>query len=148
MALGLSFGAVLGVGGYTFLYAKGASYMTNRPEACANCHIMQAHYDAWIKSSHARVAVCNDCHTPAGFIGKYSTKALNGFWHSLAFTTGVFHDPIAATPRNHAIAEASCRKCHTEIVSAIESHAGPAGSGRSEEFSCGRCHDSVGHATR
>jgi cytochrome c nitrite reductase small subunit len=75
-------GIALGVGAFTFIYAKGGSYMTNDPKACVNCHIMQEQYDGWIKSSHRSVATCNDCHAPADFIGKYSTKAQNGFWHS------------------------------------------------------------------
>jgi hypothetical protein len=29
---------------------------------------------------HRAAAVCNDCHTPPGLLGKYTTKALNGFW--------------------------------------------------------------------
>ena len=45
-------GAMAGIGGYTFVYAKGASYLGNDPNACANCHIMQDHLDGWIKSSH------------------------------------------------------------------------------------------------
>jgi hypothetical protein len=28
---------------YTFVYAKGYSYLTNDPGACANCHIMADH---------------------------------------------------------------------------------------------------------
>lgn len=70
MVLGLALGAILGVSGYTFIYARGYSYMTNNPGACANCHVMQEYYDGWLKSSHRSVAVCNDCHTPAGFFGK------------------------------------------------------------------------------
>ena len=85
-AVGL--GSATGVGSYTFLYADGASYLTNNPTACANCHIMQGQYDAWIKSSHKAVATCNDCHAPHQTIGKFLTKARNGFNHSLAFTTG------------------------------------------------------------
>ena len=48
------------VGSYTFVYAKGYSYLTNDPAACANCHIMSEHFAAWTKSSHRAVAVCND----------------------------------------------------------------------------------------
>ena len=44
-------GFVLGGGAYTFIYAKGASYLTNDPKACINCHVMQEQYDGWIKSS-------------------------------------------------------------------------------------------------
>jgi cytochrome c nitrite reductase small subunit len=42
-------GLVIGIGGYTFLYTKGISYLTDNPAACANCHIMREHYDGWIK---------------------------------------------------------------------------------------------------
>jgi len=133
-------GIAIGVTGYTFVYAKGASYLSNDPGACANCHVMEEHYSAWMKSSHRAVATCNDCHTPPGTVAKYATKASNGFWHSFAFTTGRYPDPIRITPRNHAIANLACRKCHEPIVDAIE---GPHGS--MGELSCIRCHDSVGH---
>ncbi|HEX6063808.1 MAG TPA: NapC/NirT family cytochrome c, partial [Longimicrobiales bacterium] len=57
-------GMAIGIGAFTFVYARGSSYMTNDPAACANCHIMSEHYAAWTKSSHRAVAVCNDCHAP------------------------------------------------------------------------------------
>ncbi len=57
-------GVALGLGLYTFVYAKGYSYLTNDPEACANCHVMNDQYAGWVKSSHRSVAVCNDCHVP------------------------------------------------------------------------------------
>ena len=133
-------GLAAGVGGYTFIYAKGGSYLRNDPKACANCHVMQDHFDAWVKSSHRTVATCNDCHTPAALIPKYYTKADNGFWHSFAFTSGDFHEPIQIKPRNRRVTENACRKCHTEIVEAIE---GPHRPGL--EISCVRCHSSVGH---
>ena len=141
ISVGIAIGFVIGGGLFTFVYAKGASYLTNDPSACANCHIMGDHYSAWIKSSHRAVAVCNDCHTPPGFVAKYLTKADNGFWHSLHFTTGRFPDPLRIKPRNHVITERACRKCHQQIVEAIEGHKG-------EQTSCIRCHDDVGHALR
>ena len=133
-------GVAFGVGGYTFIFAKGASYLTNNPEACVNCHIMREQYDGWLKSSHRAVAVCNDCHAPHALLPKYYTKALNGFWHSYAFTTGRFPDPIQITPRNHAITEQACRTCHRDIVQAMD---GPHEAGAT--VSCLRCHRSVGH---
>ena len=51
-------GVVIGLGTYTFIYAKGYSYLTNNPAACANCHVMQAQYEAWLKSSHHSAATC------------------------------------------------------------------------------------------
>ncbi len=138
--LGPLIGLAAGIGGYTFLYAKGASYLSNDPAACANCHVMQSQYDQWLSSSHRSVAVCNDCHTPKGFIAKYATKALNGFNHSYAFTTGRFHEPIQIGERNRRVTEQACRKCHEAIVQAIE---GPRQPG--QELSCIRCHSTVGH---
>src|SRR5678809_1674504 len=90
-------GVVLGLGGFTFVYAKGGSYLGNDPNACANCHVMRDHLDAYVKSSHRAVATCNDCHTPPGLVPKYFTKAEHGFFHSLAFTTGNFHEPVSYT---------------------------------------------------
>jgi cytochrome c nitrite reductase small subunit len=137
LIVGLLLGLAAGVGGFTFIYARGSSYMTNDPAACANCHIMREHFDGWLRSSHRSVAVCNDCHTPAGLIGKYWTKAENGFWHSFAFTSGNFPDPLRIKPGNRAIAERACRKCHASIVHDIE--------GQREDLPCLRCHPSVGH---
>ncbi len=138
--LGLAIGVVVGLGGYTFTYAKGYAYLTNDPQACANCHVMREQFDGWIKSSHRSVAVCNDCHTPHDLVGKYTTKGLNGFWHSFYFTTGRFPEPIQITERNRRITEEACRSCHEDIVQAIEpSHA------ESQELSCLKCHRSVGH---
>lgn len=141
--LGLALGIPAGLGLFTFIYADGASYMTDNPAACANCHVMDDHYNAWAKSSHHHVAVCNDCHTPEGFVAKYYTKALNGYNHSMAFTLGGFHEPIQITPRNHQITEAACRKCHADIVYAIDAVHKPG-----DEMSCVRCHSRVGHPLR
>lgn len=101
---------------------------------------MSEHYAGWVKSSHRAVAVCNDCHTPPGFVAKYATKASNGFWHSYGFTTGRFPEPLQITRRNLEVAELACRKCHHEIVDASEgTHEG------AKQLSCIRCHKSVGH---
>lgn len=137
---GVLLGLAAGVGGYTFVYAKGYSYLTNDPSACANCHIMQPQYDGWLVSPHRSVAVCNDCHTPPGLIPKYFTKALNGFNHSYAFTTGRFPEPILITERNRRVTEKACRKCHEALTQAIE---GPHRPG--QEMACLRCHSDVGH---
>lgn len=134
----VALGAAVGLGMFTFVYAKGASYLGNDPASCANCHVMRDHLAAWRKSSHHAVAVCNDCHAPPGGLAKYWVKAINGYNHSYAFTTGDFHEPIGITPRNRAVTEAQCRRCHADIVAAM-------GTG---ELSCIRCHDSVGHRVR
>jgi cytochrome c nitrite reductase small subunit len=139
LAIGASIavGIAGGVGTYTFHYAKGASYMTDDPKACANCHIMHEQYDGWLRSSHRNVAVCNDCHTPKGYVAKYIVKADNGWHHSYAFTTGDFHEPIQIKERNRRVTEQACLKCHQDMAHAMT--AGP------EKLSCIRCHWDVGH---
>jgi len=132
-------GLAIGLGGYTFVYAKGYSYLLNDPTACANCHVMREQLDGWVKSSHRSVAGCNDCHTPHDFLGKYATKAANGFFHSLAFTTGRFPDAIEIKDRNRRITEAACRRCHEDIVLAMD------GPHQAQKVSCLRCHAAVGH---
>jgi cytochrome c nitrite reductase small subunit len=138
--LSLAIGAASGLGAYTFIYAKGASYLTNNPAACANCHVMNEQYDGWIKSSHRAVAGCNDCHTPHSPIPKYFTKASNGFWHSFRFTTGRFHEPIRINDRNREVTEGACRSCHLDVVQAMDGTNQTMG-----RISCLPCHATVGH---
>jgi cytochrome c nitrite reductase small subunit len=161
----VALGIAAGLGAFTFVYAKGASYLSSDAASCANCHIMEEHYAAWLKSSHRNVAKCADCHMPHDVIGKYSAKASNGFWHSLAFTTGRFPDPLQIKPHNRAITERACRDCHGAIVEAMSAgqrgavgptpatadrpaiHDGPTVEGAGE-LSCIRCHTYVGHLVR
>jgi cytochrome c nitrite reductase small subunit len=133
-------GLAIGLGGYTFVFAQGHSYLTDDAAACANCHIMEDQYSGWLKSSHRSVG-CNGCHTPDGFFAKYATKASNGFWHSFAFTTGMHPDPIRIKPHNLQIAETRCRSCHGALVAAIDLGAHETG----KDLSCTQCHGSVGH---
>jgi cytochrome c nitrite reductase small subunit len=139
--IGAVIGLTIGVGGYTFGYAKGASYLTNDPAACANCHVMEEQYRGWLKSSHHAVAACNDCHMPPGLIGKYATKASNGFWHSFYFTFGGFHEPIRIGARNREVTESACRKCHDDMVAALDATHVAA-----EKVACLHCHAAVGHS--
>ena len=138
-------GVSIGLGSYTFIYARGYSYLTNDPAACANCHIMRDHYDAWTRASHRAVATCNDCHTPPGLIPKYITKARNGFWHSFYFTLGGYPDPLRITPRNHAVTEQACRKCHAELTASMEPIRSSSSAPHGEKLSCTACHRTVGH---
>ncbi len=134
-------GALLGAGGYTFYYAKGASYLSNDPNACVQCHIMRDQFDSWQKASHHAFAVCNDCHAPKNFLGKWLTKASNGYRHSQAFTLQNFHEPIRIRPVNAAVLHANCLYCHREFVREITAHPFI----EDEELYCVRCHVNVGH---
>src|SRR4051794_18766155 len=100
MILCILIGSVTGLGLYVFWYARGASYLSDDPKSCVNCHIMRDVYESWQKSSHHAFANCNTCHTPHDFFGKWWTKGENGFHHSKAFTLQDFHEPIQISDRN------------------------------------------------
>lgn len=138
--LAIAVGCVLGAGLFTFSYGEGAAYMTNDPSACANCHVMDEYLSGWTRSSHRSVAVCNDCHAPHDLAGKLWTKAVNGWNHSVAFTTGDYPEHLTITDFNRRVTEAACRDCHAELAVAVD---GPVHDG--EARSCVTCHSDVGH---
>lgn len=140
--LAAAFGLLAGAGGFTAWYAEGASYLSNDPRACTNCHVMREEFDGWQKASHHGVAVCNDCHLPHdSLLAKLWVKGENGFWHSTRFTLQDFHEPIRIRPKNRDVLNANCARCHADLVAAI--HEG----GREEPgaLGCVRCHAAVGH---
>jgi cytochrome c nitrite reductase small subunit len=136
----IAVGVAIGISGFTFVYAKGESYLRDNPEACANCHVMQEQFDGWLRSSHRNVAACNDCHTPKPIAGKYLNKFVNGLRHSWGFTVDRFHEPITIKPHNRAITESRCRGCHQEIIHAIDTE-----HRQGQDLNCIGCHGSVGH---
>jgi cytochrome c nitrite reductase small subunit len=134
-------GVLLGIGGFTFLYAEGFSYLSSDPEACMNCHIMRSQFDSWQKSSHHAVAKCVDCHLPHDFVGKYIAKSENGYHHSKGFTLQDFHEPIMIKEKNARILQQNCMHCHADLVHELVTGA----SDSPDEVQCVHCHRSVGH---
>jgi cytochrome c nitrite reductase small subunit len=100
---------------------------------------MREQYEGWSHSSHKAVATCNDCHTPHRFPDKWVIKGVNGWNHSVAFTTGNFPDPIMIRDFNARIAQENCAACHAATVA--EMHLGAS----HEEAQCVACHGNVGH---
>ena len=141
VVLAVAFGMFLGSSLFVLSYAEGLAYLSNDPEACTNCHIMQPQYDGWEKSPHHAVATCNDCHTPHNLVQKYISKARNGWNHSTAFTFQNFEEPIRIKPGNLEILNENCRSCHEDLVNQITGHYGD----EDEDLLCVNCHRSVGH---
>ena len=135
-------GLTMGLGLYTFHYAKGTSYFFSDPKACANCHAMQSYYDSWGKSSHHHAARCVDCHLPHDLASKYIAKGVNGYHHSKAFTLQDYPDKIMIHERNSRILEDSCLHCHGDITAQMTAFHG---STTDKASSCVRCHSMVGH---
>lgn len=149
IASALLLGILAGAGTFTFVYGKGSSYLSNNPQSCVNCHVMQEHFDSWQQSSHHHVAVCNDCHLPHDFVGKWVTKADNGLFHSIAFTLQDYHDPIQIKPRNKIVTQNGCITCHKDFVHSLlpaETHVDDAK--KNDMLSCVHCHCDVGHTFR
>ena len=138
--LAVVMGVALGQSLYTFRYAEGLSYFSSNPQACVNCHIMQPQYDGWQKASHHNVAKCVDCHLPHDFIGKYYTKAENGFWHSKGFTLQDFPEPIQMRDVSRRIVQENCLYCHADFVHEILTIRHD-----QEQLNCTHCHRTVGH---
>ena len=140
-------GIALGQSAFTFRYAEGLSYLSSNPKACINCHIMQPQYDGWQKGSHHNVAMCVDCHLPHDLIGKYYTKAENGFWHSKGFTLQDFPEPIEMRAVSRRILHHSCLHCHADFVHDILSvpDAEVSAGSTQGELNCTHCHRTVGH---
>ncbi|MEK7282016.1 MAG: cytochrome c nitrite reductase small subunit [Chloroflexota bacterium] len=132
-------GGIFGLGGFTFLYAQGYSYLGDSPQACANCHVMREAYDGWNHSSHRNIATCNGCHTPRPFVAKYTVKALHGLIDGSAFTFGNFSQTIRILPSNRRVVQENCLYCHGELADPI-SHGESA-----QPTDCLRCHARVGH---
>ncbi len=126
-------GLCAGIGAYTFVYAKGYSYLSNDPAACANCHVMRDYFDSWQKASHHGHAACNDCHTPHSIVPKYFAKAENGWNHSLKFTLDNYPEPIRIRRVNDERLEANCIRCHESMVSEMSGNR------------CLHCHQHAGH---
>jgi cytochrome c nitrite reductase small subunit len=134
-------GIPAGVGAFTFVYAKGFSYLSADPRACVNCHVMNPQYEAWLKSGHRHVATCVECHLPHQGLAKWAAKAEHGFRHSAAFTLQNFKEPIEITPRDREMVRANCRRCHDDLVQVVADSAGPTPG----QLDCLHCHTGAGH---
>ncbi len=133
-------GIAIGLGAYTFVYARGYAYLGHDAKTCDNCHAMNEQYAGWLKGAHRAAAQCADCHMPSNPAGKYAVKAWDGFWHSYYFTANTYPDVIRISTLGARVVEGQCRACHRAIVDNITAHAG-----RESDIACIRCHSDAGH---
>jgi len=137
-------GALGGLAAMTFHIARATSYLTNDPAACVNCHIMAPQYASWQHSSHARVAVCNDCHVPQDNIFRsYAFKAYDGLRHSTMFTFKLEPQVIRMHAPGQRVVRENCIRCHSELMEPSLATTGVAVHG--EDRNCWDCHRDVPH---
>ena len=106
-------------GGFIYLahISEAASYMSDDPEACINCHIMVPQYSTWQHSSHGRFTTCNDCHVPQdSALRKYFFKANDGLRHSALFTLRMERQVIEAIPESKEVIQENCIRCHESVI--------------------------------
>ncbi len=144
--------AVLIVAGlYTFYNAKGMSYLSDDPQACNNCHIMNDVFNDYVKAPHSKKvagkprASCNDCHLPHDFVGKWVAKAKSGVGHAYSFTFKLDDLPahLSATNESKQIVQNNCMSCHAEMATHAISATTKVGADNA--LSCVSCHAGVGH---
>jgi cytochrome c nitrite reductase small subunit len=139
-------GSAFGLGIYTFMYAKGSSYLSDNPTACANCHVMREVLTDWQRGDHHHVAVCNDCHVPQSFVSKWLVKGMNGFHHSYAFTFLETPVTIRAASLSGKVVQKNCERCHESLLSDHITRYATDKQNTSDQLpKCIQCHREVGH---
>jgi len=98
--------------------SNAASYLSDDPKACMNCHIMAPQYATWQRGSHGRVATCNDCHVPHDTLArKYFFKAQDGTRHSFMFTFHMEPQVIRVHQAGVEVIQENCVRCHENQLS-------------------------------
>jgi len=114
------FAIAIGMFAYVVNASKALSYLSSDSRACINCHVMNTQYATWQNSSHGQVATCIECHLPTdGFIGKYVSKAKDGWNHSVAFTLDTYDYAMMITEDGADRVQKNCISCHSSLTSQI-----------------------------
>jgi cytochrome c nitrite reductase small subunit len=112
-------GIFCGLGAYAVYISRAPSYLSDDPQTCINCHVMNTQYYDWTHSSHSRVATCNDCHVPHDNIfRKYAFKAQDGLRHATIFTFRTEPQVIYIREAGRKVVQENCVRCHEKTVGA------------------------------
>lgn len=113
----------IGIGCLAFYISNAPSYLSDKPETCMNCHVMAPQFATWQHSSHARVAVCNDCHVPHDNVfRKYLFKAQDGMRHASMFTFRLEPQVIQIKEAGIKVVQENCIRCHSALVDNVSAH--------------------------
>ncbi|MBN2174164.1 MAG: cytochrome c nitrite reductase small subunit, partial [Bacteroidales bacterium] len=110
-------GIMVGLGLYIFRISNAVSYLSDKPETCINCHVMNPQFATWMHSSHREVAHCNDCHVPHNNVfNKYYFKAKDGLRHATIFTARAEPQVIFIKEEGKEAVQQNCIRCHEKLV--------------------------------
>jgi cytochrome c nitrite reductase small subunit len=140
-------GILTGLGSLALYISNAASYLSDRPEACMNCHVMASEYATWQRGSHARAAVCNDCHVPHdNFLKKFAFKAKDGLRHATIFTLRMEPQVIKLNKAAIPVVQKNCVRCHVNLVENVSPSETRGESFHSGESRlCWECHRQTPH---
>ena len=140
-------GILTGLGSLALYISNAASYLSDQPEACMNCHVMASEYATWQRGSHARAAVCNDCHVPHdNFLKKYAFKAKDGMRHATIFTLRMEPQVIKLNKAAIPVVQKNCVRCHVNLVENVSPSETRGESFHSgESRMCWECHRQTPH---
>ncbi len=106
---------------YALTESKAASYLSDDPKTCVNCHVMTPQYTTWMNSSHREWANCNDCHVPhENVVKKYAFKAKDGLYHATVFTSRNEPQVIKMKEAGIAVVQKNCIRCHQDQVTDVQ----------------------------
>jgi cytochrome c nitrite reductase small subunit len=143
----LMLGVMAGVGCVVFYVSNAASYLSDKPETCMNCHVMAPQFASWQHGSHGRVATCNDCHVPHdNLISKYAFKAKDGMRHATMFTLRLEPQVIQIKDAGVAVVQENCKRCHAALIGNVWLRTVTAANAEHGNGQlCWRCHREVPH---
>ncbi|MCY1633099.1 cytochrome c nitrite reductase small subunit [Marinifilum breve] len=140
-------GIFFGLGCYVLYLSKAASYLSDSPETCVNCHVMAPQYATWNHSSHREVATCNDCHVPHNNVfNKYFFKAKDGLRHASMFALRMEPEVIFILDEGKEVVHNNCVRCHSQqltdpkLAAKVPNHAH-----NTQDRVCWECHREVPH---
>jgi cytochrome c nitrite reductase small subunit len=127
-------GIILGIVLLLVQISNAVSYLSDAPETCMNCHVMTDAYASWQRGSHARAAVCNDCHVPHGNpVSKMVFKGMDGTKHSYVFTLRKEPQVLRLSETARPVVQSNCIRCHRDQLAMVRLAI-------SSERTCWDCH--------
>jgi cytochrome c nitrite reductase small subunit len=148
LAVTIIMGVLVGLGAYVIYISNAASYLSDNPTTCVNCHVMNPQYATWFHSSHRERATCNDCHVPHNnAINKYYFKAKDGMRHATIFTLRNEPQVIFIKEEGAKAVQKNCIRCHNELITdnRMLSKTHQFDHFRTEGRYCWTCHREVPH---
>jgi cytochrome c nitrite reductase small subunit len=144
----IALGIFIGLAAYVFYISNAASYLSDSPETCINCHVMKPQYATWFHSSHRERATCNDCHVPQDNVfNKYYFKGKDGMRHATIFTLRNEPQVIFIKEEGANAVQQNCVRCHNNLITdnKMLSKTHQFDDFRTEGRYCWTCHREVPH---